>query len=407
VAPVLIACMVAFTALGEAPTTRPVVVPINAANRPAASVECRVTVGPTVPIVALAFSPDGKTLAAGGYREVLLWDLAAAKLGRRIAANGVVGAVAFLKEGQVLAIGEGSPGECGAVRLVDAASGKDLCRFAEPKDAVCAIAVSPDGKWLAACATTKAAYVWDVEQKKLATTIQGHNDRVLDVGFSPNGKVLITVGEDNTGQLWNVGDWSPVARFTESYPVRCAAFGADEVQVFMGVGNSEGSGLRIRKMDTPAFRRPIGLGMAVPLGMAGPTKAGRAYVACSDKTVKVFDVKNGNQVGTWNGHQDWVQTVAISADEAKVASGSADGTVKVWNAADGRLLATLVQTAMRADEWVIVTPQGYVAASSDRAIEWKGEKLAVSGKELTKELSNGEMVAKAIAGEKVAAATVK
>lgn len=73
---------------------RPLTIPVTVANRPTGGVACQVTLGPAVPVNALAFSPTQKILAVGGYREVLLWDLSAGKLARRIAAGGYVGRTA-------------------------------------------------------------------------------------------------------------------------------------------------------------------------------------------------------------------------------------------------------------------------------------------------------------------------
>jgi WD40 repeat protein len=382
-------------------------IPVSPANRVAGSVDCVVNVGPVTPVTAAAFSPDGKMLASAGYREVLLWDLAAAKLSRRLPAGGNVGALAFLKDGSALVVGEGSPSVSGAVRLIELASGKETCRFGEPKDVVRSLAVSPDGKLLAASASGSLAYVWNLDQKKLATTIQGHSDRILHASFSPNGKFLATGGEDNTCQIWNVADWTLAAKFVEVYPVYGAAFHPDEVQVLLAVGGPDGSGLRFRKTDTPTFRRPIAIGPAVPLGMIGPSKAGRVYVPCTDKTVKVIDIRNGGQLATLRGHQDWVYAVALSADETTVAAAGGDGTVRLWSARDNRPLATLVQLAPQADRWLIVTAQGHMATSSAGAVKWKCEKLSTPPDQLTAQLLKPNLVARTMAGEKVPAPTLK
>ena len=364
------------------------------------SLDCVVTRAAVIPITALAFSPDGKTLAVGGYREVVLWDLAGVKLARRIAIDGYVGAVAFLPNG-TLVVGAGTPYVSGTVRFLDPATGKETGRLSGPEDVVISLAVAADGKLLAASAAGKVAYVWNVAQNKLVTRIEGHSDRILHVAFSPDGKFLTTCGADNAAQVCSVGDWTSVARFTEAYAVRGSAFHSDDVQVLLAIGGPDGSGLRFRKTDALGFRRPIPIGAAIPLGMVGPSKTGRVYVPCTDKTVKVFDIRSGGQLATLNGHQDWVHAVALSSDETKFASASADGTIKLWNALDNRLLATLVQLAPRADDWLILAAQGYVATSSPAALAWKADKLTMPPDQLTAKLQDLEKVGKAIAGEKL------
>jgi WD40 repeat protein len=383
------------------PRKQPLTIPVNVAGRPAGSVECTVTVGPIVPVTALAFSPDGKTLAAGGYQEVLLWDLAGAKLAQRIAAGGQVGAVVFLKDGKTLVVGEGTPGASGAVRLVDLQSGKETFRSDLPKDVVCSLALSPDGKLLAASGAYRPAHVWNVDQKKVAATLEGHGDWVLHVSFSPDGKFLTTSGADSAAQVWNVADWKSVATFAESQPVRGSAFHPDGLQVLLASGGSGGSALRFRKTDNPAYRRPIGMGQAIPLNMVGPSKANRVYVPCSDKTVKVYDISNGRLLATLTGHQDWVHSVALSPDETKLASGCADGTVRLWNAQDSRLLATLAQLAPRADEWLILTAQGYFTASSPGALAWRMPAASTPPDQWIAQLQSPESVVKLMAGEKL------
>ncbi|MCY2995235.1 MAG: WD40 repeat domain-containing protein [Planctomycetota bacterium] len=389
------------------PQKQSLAIPLAAAGRPAGSVECLVTRGSTLPLAALAFSPDGKTLAVGGYEEVLLWDLGGAKLAKRIATAGQVGAVAFLKDGKTLVVGTGTPSSSGAVVALDVATGKEAFRFAGPTDVVHSLALSPDGKFLAASGPYEPVHVWNLDEKKLATTIQEHHGWVLNVSFSANGKFLATAGDDNTARIWEVGSWKPVIVFADVQPVRGAAFHTDEIQVLLAVGGPNECGLRLRRMDKPPSRRMYGTGVAMPLGLVGPTQANSVYVPCTDKTVKVFDITNGRLLANLSGHQDWVYAVAISSDETRLASGSADGTVKLWATKDNRLLATLVQLAPRTDEWLVMTTEGYFATSSPGALAWKAENLSTPPDELRKQLQSPESVGKAIAGEKIAPPTLK
>jgi WD40 repeat protein len=59
-----------------------------------------------------------------------------------------------------------------------------------------------------------------------------------------------------------------------------------------------------------------------------------------DHTIKLWDVASGHLLRTFEGHSDCVQSVAFSPDSARIASGSVDGTIKLWDAASGRLLRT-------------------------------------------------------------------
>jgi len=120
-----LASVLTFAAAAEDPAPqRSLTIPL--AGPGAQVAECVVAAGPAVPVAALAFSPDGKMLATGGYREVLLWDLENAALLKRIGADqigGSVAALAFLKD-RSLAVGEGTPYGAGAVRIFDVAAGK-------------------------------------------------------------------------------------------------------------------------------------------------------------------------------------------------------------------------------------------------------------------------------------------
>ena len=68
-----------------APQKQSLAVPVTVAGKPAGSLQCLVRFGPSVPVSALAFSPDGKTLAVGAHQEVLIWDLENAELAKRLA----------------------------------------------------------------------------------------------------------------------------------------------------------------------------------------------------------------------------------------------------------------------------------------------------------------------------------
>lgn len=391
----------ARAAEGPDPQRQSLTIPITVpAGR---SIECVVPFGPCLPISAVAFSPDGKSLAVGGYQEVLLWDLAGAKLAKRLGAgklSGPVRAVAFGKEGKLLAVGDGDPQVSGAVRIFDLESGELAHSFQQPKDVVHSLAFSPDGKLLAAAGAYAPVHVYNMDEKKLAATIEGHADWVMDVSFSVDGTLLATAGTDKTLRVWKVEGWESVIHFVQKEAVRGGLFLADGKTLLLAVGGPTDRGIRVRRTDNARYNRSFYTPVGTPLGMAWVAKGNRLYVAGSDHTVKALDSNNGRLLTTYSGHGDWVYGVAVSADGTRVASGSGDGTVKLFNSADGKLLATLVQLAPRAQQWLIVTDQGYLAASSPGELTWNTSNVQTPAAEITGLLEKPDLVQKVIAGEK-------
>ncbi len=375
-------------------------IPFTAAGSRA--MELVVTHGPAVPISALAFSPDGERLAVGGYQEVVVWDLESGKFLKRIGAGqlGTVGALAFLKDGLSLAIGEGTPHASGSVRIFNVENGQQTHSFDEPTEVVYALAVSPDGKLLVAGSGDKLARVWTIDDKKLVTTLKEHDELVSGVTFSQDGKLLATASAEKTVQVWEVETWSRKIKFREKEPVYGAVFGSDARMVFLAVAGPSERSIRYRRTDNIRSTRAYSTGTGMPTDIVWATKTNRMYVPCSDGIVKAYDT-NGRLLASLTGDSDWVYGVAISDDGSRLASGSGDGTVKLWNLADNKLLATLVQLAPGTDKWVIVTSQGYMATSGLEAEEWKGENVSTPPDGLKDLLQKPDLVKQTIAGAKV------
>ena len=170
--------------------------------------------GPAI-IHALEFSPDGKTLAAAtggessGGGPVVLWSVAvgAKEWKSRVLTVEPAGcsSVAFSPDGKRLAYGDWKD----KAVVVEVESGEVVQRMqlAYP---VPGVAFSPDGSTLATACHNKSAYLWDVESGEELRRFEGHEDRVNSVDISPDGTLLLTSSNDRTVKLWDLASGTEV-----------------------------------------------------------------------------------------------------------------------------------------------------------------------------------------------------
>ncbi len=300
----------------------------------------------TVPITALAFSPDGTEVAASGYHEVNLWKSETSAVTRRL--RGVaerIYEIAYSSDGKWLATASGTPGQFGAVKLWLAepnGGGKPIRDLLETTDSVFAVAFSPDNKLLAAAGADRAIRIWEVESGKEVALIEDHADWIFDLAFSPDGKRLASASRDKTSKVFDVVKKESLVTFPgHADTVYTVGFSPDGKFIASGGGDNS---IRIWNPDDDGKQvRQIG-------GFGGPVfklqyvgADGKTIVACaSDKTLRTFDPTDGKAKLTLSGHTDWIYTFAVSPDAKTIASGSWDGEVRLWTLDDGKPIKTIV-----------------------------------------------------------------
>ena len=232
-------------------------------------------------IGSIAFTPDGRQLvSASDDKTIRVWDLASGKTVRTIR-------------------GESAPGQAGKVY---------------------AMALSPDGKWLAAggeLATFNGkndievgnVRLYEFASGKLVGVLKGHEDAVIGLAFSPDGSKLISGSQDGTAILWD----------TESLSI----WGSARLETLDGVAVVEAKLLYWLE----GHRAQV---FAVGFSPDGS----RAVTGSFDHDLRLWRVADGKQIARMTGHGDKVRSIAVAPD-GTIASGDESGEIRLWDSARG------------------------------------------------------------------------
>jgi WD40 repeat protein len=251
-------------------------------------------------VESMAYSPDGKTLATGSFREIILWDPAKGAVKQRLTgfADRVV-TLDYSRDGKYLATGGGAPTEDGEIKVFEAATGKLVSDVqGGHSDTVFGVCFSPDGKLLATAAADKFVKVFEVPSGKLLKSFEGHTHHVLDVGWTPDGKRLVSAGADNVVKVWD---------YEKGEKVRDVRGHQNQVTRLTFVGK------------LPQF-----------------------LTAGGDATVRLWNVENGGTLRQFGANKDFVYAVAASADGTVVAAGGEEGVVRLYNGQNGQLVKEML-----------------------------------------------------------------
>ncbi len=314
-------------------------------------------------VMAMAFAPNGKELAVGGYHEVTVWDPNNGALLRRVQhLPQRIQALAYSSDGSQLLVAGGTPGDYGELCIADA-NGKLPPKVLETfEDIALAAAFSPDGKRIAVGGADQSVGVYDSESRKRIWTTKLHSDWVTGISFSADGRFVASSSKDMNVKVYEAKDGALFTSYTGHHrqvgpyagqnPVHDVAFAPNSPQVM-----SAGTGRWIQIWEAEKARQEAGTAADLEerFSKQGHTRyiehgfkrevlrllprPGQVFAAGSFGDIKLFDLTTQKEIRTFAGQSDWIFSLACNVSGSQLACGSADGRVCVWEVASGKIVA--------------------------------------------------------------------
>jgi WD40 repeat protein len=271
-------------------------------------------------VITVAFSPDGKQLATGG------WD--------------------------------------NLVRVWEVPSGKPLFKLEGHSAAVWRAIFSPDGKQLLSTDQGGGVKLWDLKTRREVRSFEGHTGGVYKPAWADGGRTLITPSFDQSIRIWDVATGKEKLSIATGAEVHGLALSPDGKTLASSDNNGKisfwepGSGKPIRDWQ----------GHENGIDHLEFSRDGTMLVSGGwDSKAVVWEAATGKKVRELVGHRDNVWPVVIAPDGKTIATGSRDGTIRLWDMMTGKELRVL-EGHQKGIPMVAISPDGKLLASAS----WDG-----------------------------------
>jgi WD40 repeat protein len=301
-------------------------------------------------ITALRFSPDGKTLAVSGNREVLLHRADGSGLVNRLPGKADrILSIAFSADGNLMIAGGGTPARFGEIQFWEPHEGKLLRAAEATSDTVFGASLSPDASKVAVGCADNTVRVFETATGKELYKISAHENWVLGTAFGIDSKRLVSVGRDRAAKLIDASAGQFLENVNQMHGELAAVARhptADEIVI-----GGEDRIPYIYRMDRPrnmkvgedaTLVRQLAIQDGAIFALDWSPDGKRVAVAGAGPSVNIYDTDTGLPLASCRGHAAGIYAVAFSPDSTRLATGGFDGQVRLYSTNDCTLEKSFV-----------------------------------------------------------------
>jgi serine/threonine-protein kinase len=331
-------------------------------------------------VKTLGMSPDGKMIAwSCGDNSIGLWDLEEKATRAGIKLNSM-GPHAFSADGRHLVTGD-----LNAVRVWDIAAVKEVQPLTGHLGEVVNVAADPRGRFVASLTAFGVAKIWDIpqagERHSLVGGYRKATQTLNNLIFTGDGKWLVMPQAVNQVRLCDVAD--PDEHMDQAAAAHIDSLAASPDGTALAVGTHDGwvslrllaDGKEKSKIDANPDGQRRGV-FCLAFSPSGRTVAAGTLTA--EKPLHVWDVQTEKEVNLFVGQAGHVYSVAFSPDGTELASGSSDGSVRLWQLSDSKLRKLIkahedgvAATVFSADGMLL-----YTAGHDGKVVAWNRQTAA-------------------------------